>query len=78
MSSTPNHAGTHGSDSVWLTWIAPATGIAYFNTLGSSFDTILAVYLGTQLSQLTEVASDDESGGYHTSYVMFNARAGVA
>src|SRR5205085_4532725 len=41
----PNHAGKFGSNSVWLGWVAPASGIATFSTRGSSFDTVLAVYV---------------------------------
>jgi hypothetical protein len=73
----PLHAGRHGSNSVWFTWRAPGNGIATFNTAGSAFDTLLAVYTGTSLSNLTRVASDDDSGGYVTSFLQFNARAGV-
>jgi hypothetical protein len=63
---------------VWLTWVAPADGIAIFNTIGSTFDTVLGIYTGTNLSSLVQVAADDESGGNHTSYVTFNAQAGTA
>ncbi len=64
--------------SVWLTWVAPADGIAVFDTSGSAFDTVLGVYTGTSLSSLVEVASDDDSAGYHASRVMFNVLAGSA
>ena len=33
----------------WLTWIAPANGIASFNTIGSSYDTTLVVFDGTMV-----------------------------
>ena len=33
------------------------------DTIGSSFDTLLAVYTGSSISNLTVLASDDESGG---------------
>lgn len=64
--------------SVWLTYVAPADGIVVFDTSGSAFDTVLGVYTGTALSSLVEVASDDDSAGYHASRVMFNALAGSA
>ncbi len=73
----PNHAGNTGGKSVWYAWQAPATGIATFSTLGSSFDTLLAVYTGTNVSSLKRVASDNDSGGYFASRVMFNAVAGT-
>ena len=72
----PFHGPLNGS--VWLTWIAPDTGVATFNTIGSDFDTVLGIYTGTASSNLVAVASDDDSGGYHTSFVTFNAQAGTA
>jgi hypothetical protein len=77
-SNEPLHAGKKGNASVWLSWRAPATGIATFSTDGSSFDTLLAVYVLTPLGNLQAVASDDDSAGYHTSVVRFNALAGAA
>ena len=69
----PFHAGKRGNNSVWLTWRPPFNGIAEFSTLGSSFDTLLAVYTGNTLSALTEEASDNDSGGFHTSRLKFYA-----
>src|SRR5688572_20662531 len=43
----PNHAGEPGGSSIWFRWTAPASGRFSFNTVGSSFDTLLAVYTGT-------------------------------
>jgi len=73
----PNHAGKVGGSAVWISWVAPAQGIATFSTSGSSIDTLLAAYLGMSVSTLTEVASDDDSGGFHTSEISFNATAGA-
>lgn len=73
----PRHAGKAGGPSVWLSWIAPNDGVAVFQTRGSAFDTVLAVYTGNGLGSLTEVASDDDSGGYLTSLVSFNASRGT-
>jgi hypothetical protein len=71
-----NHASKYGNHSVWLQWTAPANGVATFNTRGSSFDTLLAVYTGTSLSSLSPVAAnDDEGNGRFTSQVQFNAAA---
>jgi thiol-disulfide isomerase/thioredoxin len=46
------------------------------STAGSSFDTVLAVYLGPALASLTPVISDDDSGSNSTSRVNFRAIAG--
>ncbi|MCC6235104.1 MAG: hypothetical protein IT580_20845, partial [Verrucomicrobiales bacterium] len=73
----PRHAGKRGGRSIWFTWRAPTSGVARFTTAGSGFDTLLAVYAGTSLAELRVVAADDDSGGYLTSAVRFNAVAGT-
>ena len=42
----PNHANDIGGASVWYQWKAPASGLYTFDTFGSNFDTLLAVYTG--------------------------------
>src|SRR5436309_1627874 len=56
----PNHAGNSGGHSVWYQWTAPASGTVVFDTVGSNFDTLLAIYRGTSVSCLTAVASNDD------------------
>lgn len=73
----PQHADKRGGRSVWIEWQAPASGIATFNTRGSSFDTLLGVYQGTLLGALTNVASDEDRAGFATSVASFNAEAGA-
>ncbi len=58
----PDHAGQTATKSVWFDWSAPADGNFTFNTDGSSFDTVLAIYTGTDISALTSVASNDNQG----------------
>jgi len=72
----PRHAGKRGGRSLWMTWRPGQTGVATFRTAGSNFDTLLAVYEGVALGSLVEVASDEDSGGFLTSVVRFNAVAG--
>src|SRR5207253_941009 len=76
-SGEPNHAGIQGGRSVWYVWTAPAEGSVSFDTFGSSFDTILAVYTGSSLSGLVSVAADDDAGGGVQSKVSFTASAGT-
>jgi hypothetical protein len=45
-----------------------------FKTAGSGFDTLLAVYRGFSIDALSEVASDDDSGGFLTSEVSFRTQ----
>jgi hypothetical protein len=73
----PNHAGKPGGQSVWYSWTAPADGIATFRTAGSSFDTLLAIYTGERVSNLTLVAADEDSGDALTSETRFNASSGA-
>jgi hypothetical protein len=73
----PDHAGWPGGRSVWWSWTAPSTVWVRFDTVGSSFDTVLAVYSGSSVGALTEVASNDDYP-YPTSRVTFMATAGVA
>ncbi|MDR9391046.1 MAG: dockerin type I domain-containing protein, partial [Trueperaceae bacterium] len=66
--------------SVWWSWTPDATTRATFDTRGSDFDTVLAVYEGTALDALVPIAyDDDESTGdaTMTSRVTFTARGGT-
>jgi subtilisin-like proprotein convertase family protein len=73
----PNHAGNPGGKSVWFQWTAPSSGTWVFDTYGSGFDTLLAVYIGSTLDALTLVAENDDSGGVLQSRVAFSAMAGT-
>jgi len=72
----PAHAGT-GGRSLWFNWTAPSAGEASFDTEGSSFDTVLAVYTGSSVGALTLIAADDDSSLGNTSRVVFTAVAGA-
>jgi hypothetical protein len=73
----PEHAGISGTNSVWFSWTADTNGLVQLDTGGSNFDTLLAVYTGTQESGLTPVASDDNSGPDRTSRLAFAATPGM-
>ena len=49
----PNHAQNPGGKSVWYKFQAPGSGKVYFDTMGSTVDTVMAVYTGTGVSALT-------------------------
>ena len=72
----PTH-GKPGGSSVWYKWTAPADGIATFRTTGSTFDTLLAVYTGSTVTNLTKVQDDDDRGGFFASGVSFNTIIGA-
>jgi len=59
----PNHAGLVGGRSVWFNWTAPTNGTTRITTLGSSFNTLLAVYTGNAVNSLTLIAANDNAGG---------------
>jgi hypothetical protein len=69
----PLHAGKPGGSSVWYTWTAPNTGVVSLQTIGSTFDTLLAVYSGLSVTSLVSVASDEDHGGFYTSALKFDA-----
>ncbi len=72
----PDHAqGSLPLNSVWWSWSSAMPGVLTVSTLGSDFDTTLAVYLGTSVSSLTEVASNDDFNGL-TSRVVFRVTPG--
>lgn len=62
---------------MWYTWTPPQNGRVTFRTLGSAFDTLLAVYRGNSLATLTEIASNDDAANasYFTSELTFSANA---
>lgn len=59
----PNHAGVAGGASVWYTGTPEFDGTATISVTPSDFgaDTLLAVYTGSAVNALTEVASDSGS-----------------
>jgi hypothetical protein len=59
----PLHAEEDGAGSVWYRWTAPGPEAVQVNTCESTFDTILAVYRGTSLADLVEVAANDDQCG---------------
>jgi len=78
------------TNSVWYQWTAPTNGTVQFNTIGSHFDTVLAVYSGSLPNNglgdpsITFVGADDDNGfnlggdtNYFTSQLSFTAVAGM-
>ncbi len=83
----PQHAGNGGPyHSVWWDWSEPASTMAIesaagdillVDTHGSDFDTVLAVYTGPTVSNLTQIAANDDTGpGIITSEVTFHFNSG--
>jgi hypothetical protein len=75
----PDHMAWPAAQSLWWRWTAPATGVAQFDTVGSSFITRLVVYTGPILSSLQQVAGNvtDSGAANFESVVRFVAVTGV-
>ena len=74
--SEPYHYAGSGAHSLWWTWVAPDNGTLIVDTIGSDFDTVLAIYQGDALDSLTALAADDSSGGGGTSRASLLVLAG--
>jgi hypothetical protein len=68
-----NCGGVGGTD-LEVVWTAPVTGRFQFDTIGSNFDSLLAVFDGVCSGQ--ELACDDDSGGNLTSKVEVDLSVG--
>lgn len=75
----PDHAGDPGGKSLWFCWTAPTNRPVTFDTIGSTFDTLLAVYVGNSVSNLSLIASDDDiiPGNYVQSTLTFTPTGGT-
>jgi hypothetical protein len=73
----PQHGGILGTNSVWFCWRPTTNGPVRFDTEGSNFDTLLAVYTGSRITNLVLVTSDNDSETNKTSRLHFEALAGT-
>lgn len=77
----PNHAGNFGGASVWYSFTSPSDGVLKVDTTGSSFDTLLGVYTGQLVSNLSRLGESDNeatyAGGSMFSRVSIGIKAGV-
>ena len=58
----PNHAEDPGAASVWFTYTPTTTTAAFIRTAATSADTLLGVYTGTSVNDLTLVGYNDDCG----------------
>lgn len=73
----PTVAGNAGGKTIWFRWVAGVSGTVTIDTFGSTFDTLLGAYTGSQLGALQLVSANDDDGTQTQSRVSFNATAGV-
>ncbi len=69
--------GRPAGSSVWWKWKAPRSADFLIDTLGSSYDTMLAVYSGSSIENLTKLAANDDVWPETHSRVVLPAAAGV-
>jgi virginiamycin B lyase len=63
----PSTAGVTPKKTLWWRWTAPSTGTLVLATYGSSYETVVGVYSGTALTNLTTVAAAHVGGPGLTS-----------
>lgn len=75
----PDHDGARRR-TLWGAWVAPGNGNVVIDTLGSSFDPVVAVYSGNSLATLAPVARNRDIDGsiFPQARVVFPAKAGLA
>lgn len=74
----PAHAKWVATHSLWWDWVAPTSGVVVASTENSGFDTVLAVYAGTNIGALSAVAAvDDAPGQIPFARVKWRAQAGT-
>jgi hypothetical protein len=56
----PLHTGNEGGHSIWYQLRAPVNGMLFLSTTNSDFDTLLAVYSGDSVTNLTRLADNDD------------------
>ncbi len=72
----PSHAGvTNMANSVWWNWSPTNSGPVLVDTAGSSFDTVVAVYTGNALTNLTLIAATNDVGVIAQGFINFTAVA---
>ncbi len=76
-SGEPNHYSPNaGGKSVWLSWVAPGSGVVTIDLNGSGFDTVIGVYtnapgVAPAVNNLIKVAENDDNGASLQSKVTF-------
>src|SRR5437870_1117370 len=62
---------------VWYAFTPSQSGVVKINTVGSTYDTVAAIFTGNSLNFLTQVACNDDTAGLLTSAVQFPATSGT-
>ena len=73
----PLNCGGGMTRTVWFRWVPQASGTATIDTHGSTYDTILAVYTGSAVSNLVRVGCNDQASGTDQSELTLAVTAGT-
>lgn len=71
-----NPVDAAGGKTVWWSWTPNFSGNVTISTVGSTFDTTLAIYTGTGLANLVLLGANDDANGVYSA-VSFTATAGT-
>jgi len=77
QANEPSPGGACAGKSVWWAWTATSNGVFTATTAGSTFDTVLGVYTGTNLITLMAAGANDDAGANAYSQVTFFATNGI-
>jgi hypothetical protein len=72
----PDHAGNVGGHSMWYAWTPTVSQTVEVGTCLEAVDTLVAVYTGDALTELTEVANN-RGGCFPGAFVLIEAVAGT-
>lgn len=75
----PDATALSPGHTIWYQWQAPFSTATQITTVGSDFDTMVAVYTGNSVGSLTRLAFNDDqvNGSVRTSNLTFNPIAGT-
>lgn len=66
----PNHVGISSKKSVWYRISPTQRGLVRMSTAGSTFNTVMGMYLGNTVGNLAFVANNDNAGNVPTSEIV--------
>jgi hypothetical protein len=64
--------------SLWWNWSPSTSTNVFIDTTGSEVDTIVAIYTGSTVSNLTQVAATNDVAGRQQAFLNLNAAAGAS
>lgn len=73
----PNHAGQPARNSVWWSFQATELGFLSLDLVGSTIDTVMSVYSGTNLAKLKPITSNDDGWDPQTGQVRPQSRVNL-